>query len=295
MSMSGGTIAYIISTIIAGFRPALFKHYKKYMVFSIIISLISMWVGSALYLYYTGGIDCMKSGIMESAKWDNMRISLLSEAKFISKWLALIFLPLSVVVPIAQFNFITAIVFDHLINGAPYSITKIISIILLVGSGIMIGLSDYRLSSKLSSHNPMYYAGGIILMLGHVVLSGYMLISFQNIDIKEGPGKTLMIQSTGALLLLLPLLLIIEWPSWKGILMLLLGTTLVFNIGMLLQFIGLREISTYSAIVFGVITTIVGTILGPILFNDTMTFMKVIGLAIIVGVVVYNGISTKKK
>ncbi len=64
-----GTIAYIISSIIGGFRPALFKHYKKYMLFTIIISLISMWVGSALYLYYEGGIDCIKEGFIESVQW----------------------------------------------------------------------------------------------------------------------------------------------------------------------------------------------------------------------------------
>ena len=292
--MSGlGTIAYIISSIIAGFRPALFKYYKKYMLFTIIISLISMWVGSALYLYYEGGIDCIKEGIIESVQWKNMKLSLLSETKFMSQAFSLIFLPISVLVPMKQLKFVSASYFDHLINGASYDITMVISIILLIVSGITIGLSDYQSSSK--SYGYMSYMAGMMLILVSVVLSGYLLISFQNIVIKEGAGKTMMIESTGALLLMLPLLLVVEWPSWRLVILLLIGTTFVFNIGILLKFIGLRKISTYEAIVLGVITTIVGTILGPILFDETMTLMKIVGLLTIIGVVVYNGMFIEKK
>jgi len=284
--------AYITSVIISAFRPLLFKHYKDYMLYTIIVSLFSMWIGSVVYQLYEGGPSKVLSGIKNSIKWENIKLSLLSEARFITKMFSLLFLPVSVSVPLSELKIISGAYFDNIINNVSYTPQKVISIILLIISGTFIGLGDYADKGRTTLSN--YIFGGILMLIS-IILGGYMLIKFRNIAIEKGPGETMMIESTGSLILLAPLLLLIKHPPWRLSLILLLSTTLVFNIDILLKFIGLRGITIYQAIIFSAISTLISAILGAFMFGESLTTMKLVGLAVMISTIIYNGYRTESK
>lgn len=278
-----GELIYALSTIIASFRPSLFKHYKKYMLFTVIVSLLSMWLGSVAYEIWEKGTAGAHQSLQQSLQWENVKLSLLSESRFFSKAFSLLYLPISVAVPLSQLFFASAAFFDHYINNTQYDYKKILSIIVLILSGTVISWADYTSSKSTSLVN---YLIGLSLMAISIILGGYMLIRFQNLDKKFGPGITLMTEATASLIVLLPLLFVTEWPSWKMALTLFLATTFLFNIDILLKFIGLREISSYQAIVLGTIGIIFGTMLGPYLFNESMSPTKLVALIVLIVTVI---------
>lgn len=280
-----GEFFYSLSAFIAAFRPVLFKHYKDYLLFTVIISLLSMWIGSVVYKWYEDGIEGVKDGIHVSLEWENIKLSLLSEIRFLSKAFSLLFLPISVAVPLSELYIASAAFFDSYINGTQYDLKKILSIVILIISGTLIGWTDYKASPGTSLFK--YLFGGL-LMVGSVILGGYMLIKFQNFDKRFSAGTTLMTESMGSLILLLPLLAVIKWPPKHLVFILLAATTFLFNIDIILKFVGLKDITSYQAIVLGTITTIVGTALGPYLFNEHMTWVKLFALIILISTILYS-------
>lgn len=290
-----GYIAYIISILISAFRPIFFKKLSNYTAITIYISLITMFIGSIIYiiidLYKKKELNgnTIKEKILKSFEIKNFLLSITSEIRFITKIYGIILLPITISIPLSQIWIIFAIIFDKIINKTELNMWKYISIGIITIGSIVINFDQILLSKKSNKMNiHIYnYIVGITLILLSSILRGYLLTEFQNIAIKTNPGETLMIESVGALIVMTPIIIIgiilnkIKIPNWKLIIMLLLSLTFLFDIGILLKFYGLKYIKEYHIIVLSSLSVIISVIFGFILLSESITLYKLMGILLI--------------
>lgn len=288
---------YIISMILASFRPIFYKYYKEYFIMTIFLSLLSMYIGGTIYIYKTtNDLEETRKKVLKSLKRDNLFMSILSEIRFILKQFAVIVLPLSISIPMNNLWLGSSLFFGKMINNENPTIIQIISIGIIIFGCIILNLHKILYTSTKKLQKVSYFKGIVSLLLS-TILGGYLYSLFKKISTEsQDPGFTMNVESGGALIILSFILLYdrifckkINIPSFKNICIMFLILTLLFNIDIILMFTGLSHIKQIDTLYLSQIRAIIPIFIGLFLFKENINIYKMIGLFII-GAGVYLGL-----
>ena len=285
-------IVFIISTILTGFRPIFFKKYKDYFMMTVFLSLLSMQVGSFGYMLYekkTKKDYDITSKMKSMFSLKNMLLSILSEIMFMAKQYSFILLPLTISSPLSNFWLISVTIFDKLINKVKTNIFQYLSIFFLMIGGIVMNFDkifNTGVSQSISSRN---YIMGIVSALVAVVLSGFVYVKLQKkVSDTKDAGYVMGVESGGALILV-SIIMGVLWfmnklnlPSLRTSVIMFLLLTFLFNIDILLKFMGFEKIPVLLSIFLSQITVLVSFCLGLFLYKEKLSKYKTIGLIIII-------------
>ena len=92
-------IFFILYSILSAFRPIFFIKFKEYFLFTILLSLLSMYIGSLLFMLYeykTQKDYDILSKIKNVFILKNIFNSCISEIRFLAKQYSYILLPLTI-------------------------------------------------------------------------------------------------------------------------------------------------------------------------------------------------------
>ena len=118
-----GHSMFILSVVLASFRPIFYKEYKDYFFITVFFSLLSMYIGGILYSYYNLKKDeTIKDKIKYSLEPKNLIYSFISELRFILKQFAVINLPLTISIPMNNLWMLSSAYFGKVINNETPSI-----------------------------------------------------------------------------------------------------------------------------------------------------------------------------
>ena len=284
-------IFFVLYAIISAFRPVFFVKFKEYFLFSIFLSLLSMYIGSILYMLYeykTKKNYKILTKIKDTFKFKNILNSVIAETRFLSKQYSYILLPLTVSVPLSSLSLISITIFDKVINKVKSNIYEYTSIIFLVIGSIIINF-DKILNRKTNNISIKKYIIGIISALVAVVLSGYIYITFQKLTyIKKDPGYTMGVESGGSLVLVTIILIIlivfkkVNIPNLKIIIIMFVLLTFLFNIDIIFKFIGFESIPVLFSVFLSQFSVLITFLIGIFYFKEKVTKFKILGLIIII-------------
>ena len=197
-----GHIMFILSTILGAFRPIFYKEYKDYFFITVFFSLLSMYIGGILYMYYhLKNDEKIKDKIKETLTTRNLMYSFISEIRFILKQIAVISLPLTISIPMNNLWMISSAYFGKVINNEVPTIIEIISIGILILGSIILNLHKmFEKNSKKFDRNS--YIKGITALILSTILGGYIYSIFKHISTEsQDPGLTMSIESGGSLII----------------------------------------------------------------------------------------------
>lgn len=275
-------IYYIFSCIISSFVPIVYKEYKKYPVAIILCYLLSINIGGMLYILYNSNTDTLKEKMILSFSKKNIFTSFIAELQIILKQLAVKILPLSILAPTFNLWLGSSMFFGKIINNEKPSKYQIASvIIIIIGSFILNIKKDIK-------YNNAYNIGLVFLLLA-VLLSGYNVSVFKNISTKtQDPGYTMLIQSSGSLLLLLFIYLIdklffhkISLPSFTILFKLFILFMIILNSYIFLLYTSLSNIKQLDTLCLSQIKVVIPVLVGILYYKESVNLSKVLGLIII--------------
>lgn len=284
-----GHLMFILSVILASFRPIFYKEYKDYFLITVILSLLSMYVGSILYMYYNLKED---EKIIDKVKItltrENIINSLISEARFMLKQYAVISLPLSISIPMNNLWMVSSTYFGKTINDETPTMNQLISISILIVGSIILNLNKiFEPSSK--KFDKSTYLKGLTALLLSTTLGGYIYSVFKNITTKtQDPGLTMGIESGGSLILATLYLIYdrltsktINIPPLKTLILMFFSLTFLFNIDILLKFIGMARISQMETVFLSQIGNLIPIIIGFFVYKEKLDLNKILGFLVI--------------
>lgn len=285
-------IFFILSAIIAAFRPVVFRKYKDYFIFGMFLSVLSMYIGSLLYMFYESRMNDnynFKKKLLEEFNRKNLALSVISQIRFLTKQYAAILLPLTISIPLNNLWLVTATIFDKIINKTDISTMEYISIGILIIGGIIINFDKILNTKQMDNVSHINYIFGIVLILISIISGGYIYTMMQKIvSTNMDPGLTMGIESGGALILMTILLIggliigKVKIPSFQGIVTMFLLLTILFNIDILFKFIGFEKISIIESIFLSQVYIFVILLIGIFYYKENITIYKIIGVIIII-------------
>ena len=284
-----GHSMFILSVILASFRPIFYKEYKDYFFITVFFSLLSMYIGGILYSYYNLKKDeTIKDKIKYSLEPKNLIYSFVSEMRFILKQFAVINLPLTISIPMNNLWMLSSAYFGKVINNETPSIVQIISICVIILGSVILNL--HKIFEKNSKQfDKKSYIKGITALLLSTFLGGYIFSIFKHISTEtQDPGVTMSIESGGSLIIAALILLydrltskIINIPSFKNSMIMFFSLTFLFNIDILLRFIGLSKIPQMDSLFLSQIGTIIPVLVGFYFYKEKMNLNKLLGMGVI--------------
>ena len=284
-----GHSMFILSVILASFRPIFYKEYKDYFLITVILSLLSMYVGSILYMYYNLKEDeKITDKVKLTLTRENVIHSLVSEARFILKQYAVISLPLSISIPMNNLWMVSSTYFGKTINNEIPTVNQLISIGIIIFGSIILNLNKiFEPSSK--KFDKSSYIKGITALLLSTTLGGYIYSVFKNITTKtQDPGLTMGIESGGSLILATLYLIYdrltsktINIPPFKTLLLMFFSLTFLFNIDILLKFIGMARITQMETVFLSQIGSLIPIIVGLLVYKEKLDLNKILGFFVI--------------
>lgn len=289
-------ISFILSVILSSLRPLLFKRYKEYFFITVYLSNLSMYLGSLLYMMYEskekenyGLINHIKKTFLPK----NIILSIMSSIRFISKQLSYILLPLSVSVPLTNLWIISAVIFDKILYAGIISSVQYISIGILLLGAILVSF-DKIIGNSNRNISTMNYFYGLFSVLISIIFGGYVYTKFKDIvSVNLDPGFTMGIESGGSVIAL-TLIMIVGYmfnlfniPKVEDMVIIFLLLTFLFNISIILKFIGFEKVPLVDTILISQSSIIVSVLVGFLYFKESITIHKIIGIiAIIIGSVI---------
>lgn len=291
-------IYFLLSVIIGSFRPIFFKYYGEYFMISIIMELVSIYIGGVFFnLYTTKSIKKAKEQIIESLHINNIFFSILSEIKFVLKQFAVVHLPLSISTPMSNLNLGSKVLFGKLINKETPTIKQIISIFIIIVGCIVLNIYNIFYSKK-NVNKTFFYYMGILAIICSSAMSGYIYSVLKKISTEtKNPGLAMELETGGVLFILFFVFLYdrifckkIKIPPPKKIITMFLILNILFNIDTILHYIGLIEITQLESIYISQFKNIFPILFGFFLYKDHIDIYKIIGL-LIIGFGIFLGFS----
>jgi len=309
-----GYASIIAELILVNATPVFFKYVKYNIINILVISAISSVLFSALYLAYRYFYDntYFKKNIhtkdipnilgLTANPIENLKntkvlgISMLNQIVSFSKYAAILFLPISIAIPLQSLSIFLVLFFSSYINKDKItSIDYIASCISIVG---IICIQWNIIVSGSSGNKITGYLFGLGLLFFSMCLNSYVFTITKDMSNIITPQETMLDLNFGGLLLItlmwciyanLPSTLIHQYissktrsfPTMDELKIAILFFMTIANISNLLYFISLEYLPEITVSIFLNADIFFSLILGYIFFNESISISKVVGCIII--------------
>jgi drug/metabolite transporter (DMT)-like permease len=301
-------VLFLLSSIIASFRPVFFRTYKANFLLTIVLSLLSMYVGYLVLTYVKNpkqSFEDYKKSISRVYTRENMFYSILSELRFIAKQYSFMLLPLTFSVPISLLYIPFTMLYNHYSNKIDFSPLQLLTTGILI-FGILLtkdsktGGSPSRKSSSNSSFlqtflkslttiENMQSLKGILYGLFAAIAGSYLYVVLDKIDKSTQDPLYVMGIESGFSLLVFSLLLAgaifmgkVTLPSWGTIVKMFMFLTFLFNIDIVLKYIGLEKVTIIQSLFLSQVYLISSFLIGFFYYKEHISTQKMIGLLVVV-------------
>ena len=307
-----GYASMIAELILFNATPVFFKYVKYNIINIFVVSAISSVLFSSLYLAYkyfydhsyfkknihTKGIpnilELTANPIENLQNSKVLGISMLNQIVSCSKYASLLFLPISIAIPLQSLSIFLVLFFSSYINKDKItSIDYIASCISIVG---IICIQWNIITSGSTSNKIWGYLLGLGLLFFSMCLNSYVFTITKDMSNIITPQETMLDLNFGGLILIsivwciyanLPSKLIHTWsstrsfPTMDELKIAILFFMTIANISNLLYFISLEYLPEITVSIFLNADIFFALILGYIFFNESISISKVVGCIII--------------
>lgn len=307
-----GYISIIAEIILFNAAPIFFKYVNYNIINILVISAFSSVLFSGLYLTYKYFYDrsyfkINDKGVknilgLTSNPIENLKntkvlgLSMLNQIVSYSKYAALLFLPLSIAIPLQSLSIFFVLFFTSYINNETITgIDYVASCISIIG---VVCIQWNLMVSGEKNHKIYGYLFGLGLLVFSMCLNSYVFTITKNMSDILTPQASMLNLNFGGLILIvamwfiyacLPSKLMNQWvssstrafPTMDELKIAVLFFMTIANISNLLYFISLEYLSEITVSIFMNADIFFALLFGYIFFNESISVSKIIGCIII--------------
>jgi hypothetical protein len=315
---------FMLSALIASFRPVFFRTYKFDFIFTIFLSLVTMYSGYLIMLYFKNPhmtFSEFKEDVMKVYTKENALMSILSEIRFITKQYSFVLLPISLALPISLLYIPATFILNSYMGGSALTIEKLV-ISLLIVFGVLLSkekgiLHEIKKISKYISKLGSGMGGmsgmggldifknntflGVMMGLISVIVGSYVYIKLAQLDKSTKDPLYVMGVESGFSLIIFSLILFggvmlgkIKLPPMATVIKMFVALLFLFNIDIILKFIGLEKISITQSVYISQIYILSSFLIGFLYYKEKISIRKIIGILIVVASSIYGSFISSK-
>ena len=327
-----GYVIVFIQLLLSQLKPIFFKGVNYNLINTLTIACICYFLFSLIYVLYKYSRDHAYFNLKSSSKdiSNNLKltsnvienllnpkifsISFLSLICFITKYVGIIFLPITIAIPLGSLYIIPVLYFSHIIDGEKITMSDYLASLLAIIGIIIINLDkithDKQSTQSTIKYNNNTYIFGIIITLISLIISGYTAVLGKNISEFVNSGEQMLLNSYVGMLMTFVWLIYYFYNSKSFKLIFgankILPTTselkkalffflIIFNISALLGFDSYNYLSILDINSFSNIGLIISFIYAKLFFNEAITMYKIIGTIIILYSVLVMNTNVEKR
>jgi len=327
-----GYVIVFIQLLLSQLKPIFFKGVTYNFINTLTIACVCYFLFSLIYVLYKYSRDHAYFNLKSSSKdiSNNLKltsnviqnllnpkifsISFLSLIYFITKYVGIIFLPITVAIPLGSLYIIPVLYFSHIIDGEKITTSDYLASLLAIIGIIIINLDkitqDKQSTQSSIKYNNNSYIFGIIITLISLVISGYTSVVGKNISEFVNSGEQMLLNSYVGMIMIFVWLIYYFYNSKSIKLMFgtnkILPTTselkkalffflIINNISALLWFDSYNYLSILDINSFSNIGLVISFIYAKLFFNEAITMYKIIGTIIILYSVLVMNTNVEKR
>lgn len=327
-----GYIIVFIQLLLSQLKPIFFKGVNYNLINTITLSCLCYFLFSLVYVLYkyskdhnyyklkqtskdiSNSLNLSSNVIQNLLNPKIFTISFLSLICFITKYIGIIFLPITIAIPLGSLYIIPVLYFSYLINHEKITMTDYLASFLAIVGIVVINLDkithDKQSNESTIKYDNRKYIFGITFTLISLIISGYTAVIGKDISDFVNSGEQMLLNSYVGILMIFPWLIYYFYdsksfksvfgvnkiiPTMSELKKALVFFLVIFNVASLLGFDSYNYLSVLDINSFSNIGLIISFIYAKIFFNEAITMYKIIGTLIILYSVLVMNTNVEKR